>query len=506
MYSPELSIEHREWEEDLFTESDKDFLTNLGCAFDANIQDCVSLENLNELLEKAFVSGENENGELDIEELNARIEFFDHFALLQSSTREALIHHPEWPLTRKSVIGVLRLIHNTEGVNIVSALDHYPKLLSIEPSVLKFRMDNIAGSGVKLVRVFNKFSPALGLSSDTFNSKLDELTQLKLNARQVVTIYPPVVGMSSSEVNFMLKGYSQLGVDAIKLINEEPNMLRPNKVAQAKTKMFHLRELGLNAPMAVNNFPPLLTAISTELTKKVMRELQEIGLDAQLVMNKFPLYAMTLRVEDFKNAQGKFTRLGLDAKKIIEGDASLVTKPEEAIALRMAEIADLDLDPVNLLNSCPDLMHASSKALKTRHRVIASATRAWGVTDYLKTANDIIEKYPPLLSFTSDRLRVIERILNQSLEPGSRLELSHIKDLVRFQLEPTITGYLEAKDSLPMRPERLIYQSSRFRKLDKVGLLKIIFDPKNASDPVIKTFMRGRARNNKPTENYHEHI
>ncbi len=490
MSLPELSGEYKELTQNLFVESDKEFLASLGCSFDTDSEAPTSLDHLNELMDIAFDPVRIENGELEIEAPNAANEFFSYFSKLESLTREALIKHDDWTITSKSIVGVLRLIHDLEGVNVVSALNSYPQLLGIDPDICKSRIDNIESAGIKIDRVINKFSPALGITSEKLNDKLSELTNLGLNARHVVTVYPSVLGMSITEIKSVLEGFKLIGLDATKIIDDEPNMLRPNKIAHSKIKMSYLNRLGINAVIAINNFPPILTSMSTESVKKKIDDLRAIHVGAIAMMNKFPRFALTIPIKDFKDAQDKFSKQGLNANQMIECNPALANKPEESIILRKDELAHMGLNPITVLNGYPSLLNISSKTLKFRYRVLLSTARAWGVENYSLVTNDIIEQYPALLSYTSDRIRILARILSQSLKRGSELEISQIQNLVRFKLEPTIAGYLEAKESFPIQAEEIVKQSARHLKTDKTRLLSIIHDKKYASDPVVKRFVR----------------
>jgi hypothetical protein len=467
----------------------------------------VALSYLNDLLGTVSRSHSSSNGEPGIEVIGARIEFINLLTGLDAPSKEILLKHvDDWEITRRSIIGSQRLLQSLKNVNNQAVVNSFPRIISLDPDILKFRMDNITKEGLKLERVVNKFAPALGLTTETFNSKLKELTDMGLNASRVATVYPRVLGMSRDEIRYIIRNFTKLGLDAIKLINEEPNMLRPKKVALVEAKKSALGGFGLKPILAANNFPPIVTEYAPEFVNSRMESLRNLNLDAVAIMNSFPKYALTLRPVDFAKSKDTLNELGLDATIIINTNAAVATKPKESIGLMMDDIKKLGLDPVKVINGCPSLLNNSAKALSVRHRVLLSATRAWGVKDYTSVTNELINQSPSLLNYTSDRLRVLMRILSNSLQPGSKLEIPELQNLVRYKLETTVLSYLELKDHLPVTPGQIISKSSSFRKMEIAQLLNRIFESKYASDSVVKTYRRSRSRNNKQTERYHEHI
>lgn len=190
---------------------------------------------------------------------------------------------------------------------------------------------------------------------------------------------------------------------------------------------------------------------------------------------------------------------GIDNLKVVTNFPQILSLTPPNIKSKLDNLSDHGLNPTKVVNNRPFVLSFTPKNINTRLRVLQSAARSWKVENYTEEVKQLIEQFPDPLTLTADRNRVLMRVLNKSLQPGSRLSLKQIALLFHNNFEGILAGYLEI-EKLPTSSEYLVRQGARYKKLGRQTMRSIILDPAHSEDQAARAYRRMLDREAKKSE------
>ena len=433
----------------------------------------------------------------------ARNDFINGLTNLEDYHKHKLIERPELVISLSSFIGTQRILHDLD-IDNQRVMRAFPAILSLKPEVLNAQLDNLKTIGIKPRRVINLYAPVLDLAPEEINFRIETINSLGLNALKVINIFPQILGMQRDTIKARMANLRKQGLDDHKLIESDSFILRyPTEAINAKLKF--IKNMGLDMPRVVNVFPTTLSYAFSTLKLK-FDNLTELGLDAVSCINNNPAI-FSLAPETVKSRFEHLTRLGLNAVVVANRNPSVFSKSEALIESKMNNLTTLGLNAVKIVNARPAILNPPPETIKAKLRVLYSASRAWGLRNYKGPVNYFVESYPALLGYSSDRNRVLIRILNNSLDPHAHITLHQIRSLTSNNLEATLAAYLkQAKETSSL--DQISEQSRVLYELGYQALQNLILNPEHANDSAVNVYQRSLARRAsiaKHHQSYHTH-
>ncbi len=504
MYSPEV-VGSKETSSDFhFVLTDTEWLAKLGYSWpEDETQDGLNhLENVLRIastLPNPCDSGPSDNFQAII----ARNEFINGLSNLEDYHKHKLIERPDLVISLSSVIGTQRILHDVE-IDNQRVLRAFPPILSLEPEVLRSKLDNLTAVGIRPRRVISLYAPVLNLTAEELDFKIETINSLGLNALKVINIFPQILGMQRDTIKDRMANLRKQGLDDQKLIQSDTFILR-YQTAAINAKLNFIKNLGLDMPRVVNALPATLNYAFSTLRLK-LDNLSELGLDAINCINNNPSIFI-LAPDTVKSRFEHLSRLGLNATVIVNRNPSVLSKNEDLIEARVNNLSALGLNAAKVVNARPAVLNMPPETIKAKLRVLHSASRAWGLRNYKSPVNHFVESYPALLGYSSDRNRVLIRIINNSLAPHTHITLHEIRSLTSNNLEATLAAYLQqAKESGSL--DQISEQSRVLYELGYQALQNLILNPEHTNDSAVNVYQRSLARRAsiaKHHQSYHTH-
>ena len=122
-------------------------------------------------------------------------------------------------------------------------------------------------------------------------------------------------------------------------------------------------------------------------------------------------------LDTFISTQRVISELGLDAGKIINTLPAAISYAPESVRAKVDNFTDLGLDAIKIINTLPAAISYAPESVRAKVNFLR---RSANLLQWSYRTEDLIETYPPILSFSTDKLRILRRIAATELTDSMR--------------------------------------------------------------------------------------
>ena len=169
-------------------------------------------------------------------------------------------------------------------------------------------------------------------------------------------------------------------------------------------------------------------------------------------------------IDTFIDTQRTFFDLDLDAVKVINVLPAAISYAPESVREKVANLEALGLDAVKVINALPAAISYAPESVREKVRFL---NRSIGVLKWEHTAVELINYYPALLGYNTERLAILRRIAAKHIKEASRsAEPKQVSSALILPLEKYILELSQDQDNIGKLPEQTTLQEleKRVRK------------------------------------------
>ena len=201
--------------------------------------------------------------------------------------------------------------------------------------------------------------------------------------------------------------------------------------------------LGLNASKVINTNPNTL-GYSAENIQEKYANLQSLGVDASKVINTNPT-TLNLSTESVQEKYTNLQSLGLDASKVINTNPNTLNHSTENIQEKYTNLQSLGLDASKVINTNPSTLGCSTESVQKKMQLLERGSK---LLKWQYPAQALVETFPAILGFSTDKLKVLIQIAAEHLSTSARsVEPKYLRSALIEPLEKYIIVLSTESDS-----------------------------------------------------------